>query len=60
MNHSFKDDYDLLEIIEMFECIITDEDAEGDDYLTPTEDFDARMFDLYEWADYNRVWVRIG
>ena len=55
MHRSFKDDYDLSEIIEMFECILEDDDIEDD--FTPLEDFDARMFDLYEFADYNRIWI---
>ena len=55
MQRSFKDDYDLLGIIESFEYIISDEDIEDD--FTPVEDFNARMFDLYEFADYNRIWI---
>lgn len=57
MKHSFEGDWELLEIIEMFSCILLAEDMEDDFEFTPTDDFDSRMFDLYEWADYNRVWI---
>jgi hypothetical protein len=49
----FPDDSPLADIIEDFKYCTGD----GEDF-TPTDDFDARMFDLYEWADSNLVWVK--
>jgi hypothetical protein len=43
----------LMEIAQDFECISGD----GTDGFTPTQDFDARMFDLYEFADSYDIWV---
>lgn len=43
----------LMEIAEDFENITGD----GTDEFTPVQDFDARMFDLYEFADWNNIWV---
>jgi hypothetical protein len=56
-----KDNYEndeLSEIIEMFECVSGDGEPEETTEFTPTEDFDERMYDLYEWADRNRVWIK--
>ncbi|MFX0139128.1 MAG: hypothetical protein ACFFDN_36135 [Candidatus Hodarchaeota archaeon] len=54
----FKNDedafYELEEIIEDFKNVSGD----GTSEFTITEDFDSRMYDLYNWADYNRVWVK--
>lgn len=50
------DNPELGEIIEMFEGICTVEDIESGEYCfdSVTEDFNARMYDLYEWADSDK------
>jgi hypothetical protein len=45
--------YDLEEIAEQFENV---SDSDDDDF-TVEDDFNARMSDLYDWADSNDVWV---
>lgn len=54
----FEDDYDLDDIIFDFENISGDGEPEETTEFTITEDFDARMYDLYNWADANDVWVK--
>lgn len=54
---SFEDDYDLDDIIEDFEGVSGDGEPTETTEFTITEDFDARMSELYDWADANRVWV---
>lgn len=58
LKYSFKNDSELEEIIEMFECVSGDGEPPGASKFTATEDFDARMYDLYNWADCNRVWIK--
>jgi hypothetical protein len=48
---------ELIEISDAFNHCTGDGLPDGESEFTPTEDFDARMYDLYEWADYNRVWI---
>ena len=47
------DDPELEEITLMFDAVSGD----GGSY-TVTDDFNDRMYDLYEWADANLVWVK--
>jgi len=56
LKHYLGDD-ELLDIIEDFKCVSGDGEPPETTEFTPTEDFDERMCDLYEWADSNRVWV---
>ena len=56
-NKNNANDYDLEEIIENFEAVSGDGDPEETAEFTITDDFNARMADLYDWADNNRVWV---
>ncbi|MCK5603728.1 hypothetical protein KAR91_17710 [Candidatus Pacearchaeota archaeon] len=53
----FKDDDDLEEIIENFEGVSGDGEQEETTEFTIREDFNARMSELYDWADNNSVWV---
>lgn len=50
-------DDDLKDLIEDFKCIIKEDIVDDLEVFTPTQDFDARMCDLYDWADDNRVWI---
>lgn len=43
-------DHTFMEIMETLEDMSTDQDVEADD-------FDYVLNDLYDWADYNRVWL---
>jgi len=63
LQRHFLEDLDLELIIEDFEDVggdceppETSETSETSEF-TITEDFDARMYELYDWADSNLVWV---
>ncbi|WP_432263388.1 hypothetical protein [Cupriavidus sp. TMH.W2] len=50
-----KDDYDreLVEVVELLESV----SAEGMEEGTLLEDFNDFLEQLYDWADYRRVWL---
>lgn len=55
------EDYELVDVIERLEDIITVEQVLSDDYYSMewiTEEFDCAMENLYDWADYhNRLCI---
>lgn len=50
--------YRIEELIEEFNCISGDGEPPETTEFTPVEDFDARMDDLYDFADRERIWVK--
>lgn len=52
------DKYELEEIIEGFEWCTGDGEPPETTEFTPIEDFNARMEDLYDWADCYKVWIK--
>jgi len=57
LQRHFLEDLDLELIIEDFESVSGDGEPPETSEFTITEDFDARMYELYDWADSNLVWV---
>lgn len=54
---AFSEDYELVEIVESFDNIITVEEALSDNDCSIewiTEEFNLAMENLYDWADYNK------
>lgn len=52
----------ISDCVERFEDIYPYEEFVADDGelpYTPIEDFDEAMRELYDWADFKRVWVKI-
>lgn len=54
--HFFEDDYKLGQLIDEFKYT----EGDGTEEFTPEDDFNARMSDLYDWADDNRIWISIN
>lgn len=61
----FADDLEIEEIIdymdnicspEEYQSILSEEGSEG--FPTPIQEFDCVLSSLYDWADYNKVWVK--
>jgi hypothetical protein len=54
--------FEFRDMIEAFDNILTLEeynsDVEGYDGFTPYRDFNARMEELYDFADTERLWVK--
>jgi len=46
-------DQELEDIVDVFESI------SGYDDVEPVEEFDDCMESLYNWADYNRIWIKV-
>ena len=53
----FPGDMELDDIIDNFNGVSGDGEPPETSEFTVTEDFDARMYELYEWADANQVLV---
>lgn len=53
----YANDSDLSQIVEEFDCIGQAPEGEWPEDWTRRQDFDARLRDLYDWADAKRVIV---
>jgi hypothetical protein len=57
-----KFDYTLYDLVEAFDNVLAldeyNSDVEGYGDFTPYEDFNARMSELYDFADANSLWVK--
>lgn len=61
----YEDDEVLYEIITAFKNLLSLEEYNSDgswaDAYTPYDDFNARMSDLYDWADEDkRLWIQLN
>jgi hypothetical protein len=55
--HAFKEDEDLTLFIDDFSELLSDAEDQGRD--VDKNDFDSIWKHFYDWADTNRVWVKI-
>ena len=54
----YERDDDFLEVADAFLYITGDREPAETSKFTIIDDFNERMDELYDWADYNKIWVK--